>query len=240
MKLGEKIRSLRLKKNLKQSDLANALQVSPQAVSKWEKDNNAPDIFLLVKLSKLFGVSTDYLLGAHDAGQGIFEATVFSSSLRHFAHRAAQVTSGELADAANALFYQLTEIVLRSDGIPVKYTGDGFLCFFSGAFHADRAIEAAIRSKKATGNESLVITLNSGDIYLGSIGHPDYSSRDITGESVNLAFLIAPWVEKYCKSGVGATSRTVERLKKKISTGKNAQVLIPALHSKVGISEIKT
>ena len=239
MKLGEKIRSLRLKKNLKQSDLANALQVSPQAVSKWEKDSNAPDIFLLVRLSRLFGVSTDYLLGVHDPRQGIFEATVFCSSLRHFAERSTQVTSRELADTANTLFYPLTECVLRQDGVPVKYVGDGFLCFFSGAGHADRAAEAAIRSKKTTGNESLVITLSSGDIYVGSIGHPDYSSRDITGETVNLAFLIAPWVGKNCKSGIGITSSTAANFGKKFVLGKTAKVSVPALRSRIGISELK-
>ena len=240
MKLSEKIRFLRLKKNLKQSDLANALQVSPQAVSKWEKDNNAPDIFLLVRLSRLFGVSTDYLLGVHDKDPGVFEATVFYSGLQGFARHSAQVSSRELAETANALFYPLTEAVLRHDGIPVKYVGDGFLSFFSGASHADRAASAAIRAKKASGNEALVIALSSGEIYLGSIGHPDYSSRDIIGETVNLAFLIAPWVEKKCKSRIGLAPETASQLGKKFFLKNHPPATLRALRSKVAISELKT
>ncbi len=239
MSLGEKIHALRRKKNLKQVDLANALQVSPQAVSKWEKDGNAPDILLIVKLARLFNVTTDYLLGVHDPKQGIFEATVFYSSLRDFAKRSTQIDSQELAAATNVIFYHLTEEVLKYDGVPVKYVGDGFLSFFSGASHADRAVQAALRSKKIISNDALLIALNSGNIYLGSIGHPDYSSRDILGETVNLAFLSMPWVEKNCASGIGLTENTFERLEKKYPVNKKAKVYLSSIRSNVKLIEIK-
>ncbi len=240
MKLGEKIRVLRLKKNLKQSDLANALQVSPQAVSKWEKGNNAPDIFLLVKLSRLFGVSTDYLLGAHDAGQGIFEATVFYSSLRHFAKDSTLMNSKRVADKTNVLFHHLTNCVLGHDGVPVKYVGDGFLCFFSGLSHEARAVEAVLDAKQVIGDESLIIALNSGDIYLGSIGHPDYSSRDICGEAVNLVFLISEWVSKNSRSGVGITDKTARQIKKPLLMNRPKKVFINSTQSEVLIWELHT
>ena len=44
MTLGNRIAQLRRQKGLKQEDMAEALGVSPQAVSKWENDMNCPDI----------------------------------------------------------------------------------------------------------------------------------------------------------------------------------------------------
>ena len=62
--IGSRIAELRRKKNMTQEDLANALGVTPQAVSKWENDLSCPDITLLPQLAKLLGVSVDELLGS--------------------------------------------------------------------------------------------------------------------------------------------------------------------------------
>ena len=62
MTVGKRIAALRREKNLKQDDLAQMLEVSPQAVSKWENDQTCPDISLLPKLAKILGVSVDELL----------------------------------------------------------------------------------------------------------------------------------------------------------------------------------
>jgi phosphoribosylformylglycinamidine cyclo-ligase len=61
--LGDRIRLQRERKGLTQSDVARALDVSPQAVSKWERGENAPDIGLLSPLADALGVSVDWLLG---------------------------------------------------------------------------------------------------------------------------------------------------------------------------------
>lgn len=239
MKLAEKIRFLRLKYRLKQADLANALQVSPQAVSKWEKGDNAPDLFLLVKLAAIFGVTTDYLLGSQDGKPGVFEATVFCSSLKGFARESALTDSKRLAERTNVIFHHLTEAALRHGGVPVKYVGDGFLAFFSGAGHADRAADAAVDAQKTVRDASLVIMLNSGEIYLGSIGHPDYASRDICGEPVNLAFLISDWTAKNISSGIGLAPAAVRILKKRRRFGLKRAVSVRALRSKVIVTELK-
>ena len=60
--LGKRIAALRKEKELKQDALAEALGVSPQAVSKWENDQSCPDISLLPKLAELLKVSVDELL----------------------------------------------------------------------------------------------------------------------------------------------------------------------------------
>ncbi len=60
--LGKRISALRKQKGFTQEALAGMMDVSPQAVSKWENDQACPDIALLPKLAKLLGTSVDALL----------------------------------------------------------------------------------------------------------------------------------------------------------------------------------
>lgn len=66
MDLGYKIKILRKKNNLNQSDLARKLGVSTAAVGFWETNKRQPDINILLKLSDIFVVSIDYLLNSSD------------------------------------------------------------------------------------------------------------------------------------------------------------------------------
>lgn len=61
--LGQRINELRLAAGLNQVDLAKRLNIAKQTVSNWENENIQPSIEMLVRLAKLFGVTTDYLLG---------------------------------------------------------------------------------------------------------------------------------------------------------------------------------
>lgn len=61
--LGQRIGELRLAFGWSQVELAKRLSVAKQTVSNWENDNIQPSIEMLVRLSKLFNVTTDYLLG---------------------------------------------------------------------------------------------------------------------------------------------------------------------------------
>lgn len=73
--LGRRIARLRLAKTATQERLAKELNVSPQAVSKWENDINYPDISLLPDLARFLGVSVDELLsGASASAQEIAAA----------------------------------------------------------------------------------------------------------------------------------------------------------------------
>ena len=69
MALPEKLYTLRKKSGLSQEQLAEALNVSRQAISKWEGGSAMPESDKLLALSNYFGVSLDYLLkdGAPDA-----------------------------------------------------------------------------------------------------------------------------------------------------------------------------
>lgn len=63
MSFGEKLTKLRKEEGMSQEDLANSLNVSRQAVSKWESDGAIPEIDKLIALSKIFEVSIGWLLG---------------------------------------------------------------------------------------------------------------------------------------------------------------------------------
>ena len=62
MNVSEKIRTLRKSKGMSQEELAGQVNISRQAISRWENGTALPDADNIVQLSKLFGVTTDYLL----------------------------------------------------------------------------------------------------------------------------------------------------------------------------------
>jgi len=66
MTMGQRIAMLRKGKSMTQEQLADAMGVSAQAVSKWENDVSCPDIALLPQLAKTLGVTVDTLLTGAD------------------------------------------------------------------------------------------------------------------------------------------------------------------------------
>ena len=66
MEIGIKIKELRISKKITQEELAKALQVSTQAVSKWE-NGGCPDLELIPGIAAYFNVSTDYLFGVESS-----------------------------------------------------------------------------------------------------------------------------------------------------------------------------
>lgn len=76
MKFGEKLQKLRKENGMSQEGLANQLNVSRQAVSKWENDQGYPEMEKMLMIGNLFQVSMDYLLkedpqealGEHERG----------------------------------------------------------------------------------------------------------------------------------------------------------------------------
>lgn len=67
MALTEKIYTLRKKSGLSQEQLAEQLNVSRQAISKWESGASSPESDKLIAISNYFGVSLDYMMKADDA-----------------------------------------------------------------------------------------------------------------------------------------------------------------------------
>ena len=61
MNIGERITALRKERNISQSELARRLDVSRQAVSKWEQGSSSPDTAKLIDLAKILEVEVEYL-----------------------------------------------------------------------------------------------------------------------------------------------------------------------------------
>ena len=59
--------NLRTAKGMTQAELGELLNYSDKSVSKWERAEAVPDAYVLKKMSKIFGVSVDYLLSSHDS-----------------------------------------------------------------------------------------------------------------------------------------------------------------------------
>lgn len=66
MTIGKRIAQLRKEKGLTQDELSQMMEVSAQAVSKWENDQTCPDIASLPKLAKILGVTVDELLSGKE------------------------------------------------------------------------------------------------------------------------------------------------------------------------------
>ena len=67
MTIGQTIKLYRKEKNFTQSELAELIGVSTQAISKWETDSGMPDISQIVPLARVLEISTDKLLGHTDS-----------------------------------------------------------------------------------------------------------------------------------------------------------------------------
>lgn len=63
IRIGEKIRRLRIQKGMSQARLGEMLSVSQDTISLWKTGKSLPDIETLVRICAIFDVTSDYLLG---------------------------------------------------------------------------------------------------------------------------------------------------------------------------------
>ena len=69
--VGTKIRELRRKRNMIQSDMAKLINVHPSAIAMWESGKRQPEREKLVQISKLFNVTVDWLLAEDEEDKSI-------------------------------------------------------------------------------------------------------------------------------------------------------------------------
>ena len=86
MLIGDKIRLLRKNKNITQTQLAEALSVPSQSVSKWENHLSAPDITLLPVIARYFGITMDELFGYRLDARNYMDLQTYSHSISSFAY----------------------------------------------------------------------------------------------------------------------------------------------------------
>ena len=115
--LGRRIARLRLARTATQERLAKELNVSPQAVSKWENDINYPDISLLLDLARFLGVSVDELLSGASASAQESPAAQESAVVQESAAEVISVAADEPAEIVEELTEQDNQdIAVQSSG----------------------------------------------------------------------------------------------------------------------------
>ena len=67
--IAQNIANLRIGKRMTQLELAETLNYSDKAVSKWERGESLPDIITLKRMADLFGVTVDYIITEHAEGE---------------------------------------------------------------------------------------------------------------------------------------------------------------------------
>ena len=139
--LGRRIARLRLARTATQERLAKELNVSPQAVSKWENDINYPDISLLPDLARFLGVSVDELLsGASASAQESVAAQ----------ERAAEKSTAEVVAVADDEFAEIVEEPAEqgNQGIAAQSSGFSFGKLFGKSMIKVEKNDEADGSKK--------------------------------------------------------------------------------------------
>jgi len=235
--IGERIRERREKLGLTQRGVASALQVSGQAVSKWERGESVPDVGVLIDLARLLGVSVDWLLGSHAPHSDVIEATVLVSDVRGYGRKSDELSVADGAAWLNGQLFQMTEAILRFDGVTVKYLGDATLAFFAGANHRDRALRSAILAKRMLG-AGVRISLHAGEIYVGRIGHPDHAQMDILGPTVNVACSLGPHNRRVA-SNIIVTSTVVDGAGEGFDFGPGEEVTFSFTDARVTVHELR-
>lgn len=79
---GQRFARFRKAKGFTQEDLAIKVNVSSQAVSKWENDINMPDVALLLELGEILGVTTDELLGKDTSAVAKYEPETVAKDIK--------------------------------------------------------------------------------------------------------------------------------------------------------------
>lgn len=76
IKLGEKIKELRYRNGRTQENLADALGITSQAVSRWEKNGSYPDMEMIPSIANYFGITIDELFGYRNDRENKIDAII--------------------------------------------------------------------------------------------------------------------------------------------------------------------
>ena len=123
MSIGERITELRTQKNLSQGDLASALSVSRQAISKWENDQASPDTIHLIQLADLLDTEVAYLA---TGVKPVYEEAPIVVNLVKKEDRVVEVEKV----AEKPVIRRIVRVKYRRN--PLEYLALGIVCFVLG------------------------------------------------------------------------------------------------------------
>ena len=151
--MGQIIRRLRKERDLTQEELAEQLNVTPQAVSRWENETGMPDISQVIPLANVFGVSTDILFGK-DGTDGEVEIEAFIREIEDkLCNRPAEVS-------CLACYRECCEDCRRMlEVYPNNYEllvySIGYICCLVNEYRTTEETRELIRERQAWENECI-------------------------------------------------------------------------------------
>lgn len=144
MILAEKIMELRKKNGWSQEELAFQMEVSRQSVSKWESGASIPDLERILKLSQLFGVSTDYLL--KEELEDLPAVLIYLGALAEYKENViSEGMAGGVGVIVMLLIVGLSTVFFILNGMKMERFGD----LEKEAFRLEYGVEAIVRKKMA-------------------------------------------------------------------------------------------
>lgn len=163
--LGEKLKSLRKAKNISQEKLASFLDVSYQAISKWENDITCPDIFLLPEISRFFDITVDELLQVEkmDEAKLYAEYEARSAELYENGHKKEALAvwqeaykqmpnNIEVKEMLMSMYYDVDKVKYREDAIALAMDIFGST---DHGYYRGQAISLLVNAYLDSGNREL-------------------------------------------------------------------------------------
>ena len=123
MSIGERIAELRTRKNLSQGELASALSVSRQAISKWENDQSSPDTIHLIQLADFLDTEVAYLA---TGVKPVYEEAPIVVNLVKKEDRVVEVEKV----VEKPVIRRIVRVKYRRN--PLEYLALGIVCFVQG------------------------------------------------------------------------------------------------------------
>lgn len=139
VKIADRIKQLRKKKGVSQSQLAEAIGVKKNTVSTWERGTRKPDFAALQLLSEYFEISLEYLLGTSDEEETRFKPSQEDLDFYALSAKADEIKEStellcRLSDKSRKIVEELIATIYRTEN------RDGELC--------NEALEVEIRVKR--------------------------------------------------------------------------------------------
>lgn len=123
MSIGERISTLRKENKLSQADLSRLMDVSRQAVSKWENDTAAPDTIKLIQLAEVLNTEVEYLATGR---KPVYEPAPIVLNIVKTEEKIVEVEK----IVEKPVVKQLTRVKYRRN--PMEYAALGAICFILG------------------------------------------------------------------------------------------------------------
>ena len=149
MTLGQKIKKLRTDKGLTQKELSDQVFVTFQTVSKWEKDENEPDVSTLRLLAKVFGCSLDYLLNENEEVKEEKKEEVVVTPTPTIVETKTVIVHQKELHVCEHCHKDIPEDDLAMEDICVRHGGRGHSAEYRKAFYHRSCFEQVKRDREA-------------------------------------------------------------------------------------------